>query len=128
MSEIFITNIINNILQDRKIKGNSLKQANWMSKLVPTTCQYCIEQHGKIVDISVLKNKTEVAAHPNCRCVYVSMRTKRVGTATKMGVNGADVQLFYFNKLPNYYVDKKRLMLQDGRRNINIQMIFYQAK
>ena len=35
------------------------------------------------------------------------MRTKKVGTATDIGYNGADAQLFYNNRLPNYYVTKE---------------------
>ena len=34
------------------------------------------------------------------------MRTKLIGTATNMWYNGADAQLFYNNKLPNYYISK----------------------
>ena len=106
MAENIIDNFLNNLLQDRNLRGYSLKWANWMSQLTIYTCKFCIEQHGKIVDISVLDNKEEVQAHPNCKCVYVRMRTKTVGTATNMGYNGADAQLFYINKLPDYYVTK----------------------
>ena len=70
------------------------------------TCQYCVEQHGKIIDISILKNKSSVNAHPNCQCVYVSMRTKQVGTATDWGMEGADAYLAHLGHLPDYYVDK----------------------
>ena len=66
-----------------------------------------MEQHGKIVDISVLKNKKSVNAHPNCQCEYVPMRTKRVGTATDWGMEGADAYLHHFGRLPDYYVDKQ---------------------
>lgn len=107
MAENFIRNWLDNILQDRNLSGNSLKWANWMSQLTLTTCQFCFEQHGKIVDVSVLKNRLAVEAHPNCKCVYVPMRTKKIGTATNKGVNGADAQLFYSKKLPSYYGNKK---------------------
>ena len=59
MEENFIEQLINNLRQDRELIGNSLHWANWMSKLLPNSCKYCVEQHGKIVDISILKNKTE---------------------------------------------------------------------
>lgn len=36
------------------------------------------------------------------------MRTKLAGTATNMGYYGADAQLCYHNKLPNYYMKKKQ--------------------
>ena len=53
-----------------------------------------------------MKNKQEVLAHPNCKCVYVPMRTKLVGTATNLDYNGADSVLFYLKRLPDYYISK----------------------
>ncbi len=108
MEENLIEKLINNLRQDRELWGDSVNFANWISQLAFNTCQYCVEQHGKIVDISVLKNKKSVNAHPNCQCEYVSMRTKQVGTATDLGMEGADAQLFYNNRLPDYYIGKKQ--------------------
>ncbi len=108
MSENIVEKIVNDILQDRLLYGNSTKWANWMSQLTIVTCQYCAEQHGTIVDISVLDNKSEVEAHPRCKCVYVPMRTKRAGTATTKGFDGADAQLLYGYGLPDYYMRKKQ--------------------
>ena len=34
------------------------------------------------------------------------MRTKPVGTATNQGESGADFQLYHYNKLPDYYINK----------------------
>ena len=94
--------------QDAYLKGNSVEWANWMSQLTPTSCQDCVEQHGKIVDISILGGESEVAVseHPNCGCIYVAMRTKEVGTVTNNGMEGADAYLVYLGRLPYYYVDK----------------------
>ena len=117
MSENIISNLLNNLLQDRNLRGDSSKWANWMSQLTIFTCRFCIEQHGKIVDISILDNKTEVEAHSRCKCVYVSMRTKIAGTATDRGYNGADVSLFYTNRLPNYYVTKNVAYAAGWKRN-----------
>ncbi len=94
------------LFQDRDLRGNSTNWANWMSQLGLTTCKYCVKHHGTIVDISVLDDMAEVIAHPNCKCVYVPMRTKLVGTATDMGMEGADWSLFMYQKLPNNYVSK----------------------
>ena len=105
MEENFIEKLINNLRQDRELWGDSINWANWMSKLALNSCQYCVEQHGKIVDISALENKTAVNAHPNCQCEYVPMRTKQVGTATDWGIEGADAYLYHFGRLPDYYVD-----------------------
>ena len=107
MEENFIEKLINDLRQDRELSGDSLNFANWMSKLLPNSCMYCVEQHGKIVDISFLENKVEVQAHENCQCVYVAMRTKLVGTATDWGFEGADAYIVYFGRLPDYYIDKQ---------------------
>lgn len=107
MEENFIEKLINNLRQDRELWGDSINWANWMSQLAFNTCKYCVEQHGKIVDISILENKTEVNAHKNCQCEYVPMRTKIEGTATNQGINGVDVYLMKYWKLPNYYVTKE---------------------
>ena len=107
MEENFIIKFIQNLRQDTNLFGNSTNWANWISQLTWKTCQYCVEQHGKIVDISVLENKTEVDAHPNCQCEYVPMRTKKVGSVTDWGMEGADAYLFYVGHLPDYYVSKQ---------------------
>lgn len=78
MGKNTIDNSINNLLQDRKIDGNSLRWANWKSMLTLFTCKYCVEHHGMIVDISTLDYKTEVDAHERCKCIYVPMRTKKL--------------------------------------------------
>ena len=59
MEENIIDNFINNLLQDRNISGNSSNWANWVSRLTIFTCQTCIENHGQIFDISILKKELE---------------------------------------------------------------------
>ena len=95
---------------DRDLRGDSENWANWMSELWLTTCVYCGLRHGKIVDISILQNKPEIQAHQRCKCIYVPMRTKLVGTATDKGYSGADAYIFYFGYLPDYYIDKATAM------------------
>ena len=101
--------MIDNLFQNRNLRGSSSKWANWMSRLSVTSCQYCVENHGKIVDIVVLGDREtlKINAHLHCYCIFVPMRTKKAGTATKLGANGADVSLAYFQKLPGYYVTKE---------------------
>ena len=106
-----IQEIINDIIQDRSLRGHSTRWANWEASLTPTTCKFCVEKHGTIVAIDILAHKSEVEAHPNCKCVYVPMRTKVAGTATLDGVNGADFLVFYFAKLPENYIT-----FQDARK------------
>ena len=108
MKENIRIDTINSLLPDRDIRGDSSNWANWESVLTLTTCKECADNRGKIVDIYVLGNGDVVNAHPRCRCIYVPMRTKAVGTATDMGVNGADEYVFRSNKLPSYYVNKKQ--------------------
>ena len=103
-----IKKLLTILFTDKNLSGNSSKWANWMSKLTIFTCKYCVEQHGKIVDISILDNQFEVLAHPNCQCVYVAMRTKTAGTATNLNYNGADAHLIYLKNLPDYYITKKQ--------------------
>lgn len=103
-----IKTILENLFQNRDISGTSKNWANWKSVLMITTCLYCAQQHGKIVNISILDNKHEVNAHPNCKCVYVPMRTRLAGTATDLGTNGADMYLVLYKKLPEYYLSKNQ--------------------
>ena len=91
---------------DTDLRGNSANWANWMARLLPNTCKFCEDQHGKIVPIAILEGQDEVEAHPHCQCVYVAMRTKQSGTVTDMGENGAEVYLKQYGKLPDYYITK----------------------
>lgn len=121
-NENIIDNLINNLLQDTRIEGGSSRWANWKSMLTLFSCKYCVEHHGKIVDISILNNKTEVNAHFKCQCIYVPMRTKTVGTATDMWRSGVDSQLFYSHQLPDYYISKAQAIKsgwRDWRGNLN---------
>ena len=62
--------------------------------------------HGTIFPI---KQNTDylIPAHENGKCDIVPMRTKYVGTATELGLDGADAYLVYVGRLPEYYVTKK---------------------
>ena len=104
MEEDQLVNFVDDILQNRNLEGNSPKWANWMSLLTPTTCKFCMEHHGKIMDISILRGKSKVEAHTWCKCKYVAMRTKLVGTATDLNIEGTDIYIMYFGRLPDYYV------------------------
>lgn len=108
MEENFIEKLLNDLRQDRNTRGDSGKWANWMSELTLKTCQPCIEGHGTLADISILNGQEEksVNKHPHCKCIWVPIRTKKVGTATDVGKDGADWFLFYNRTLPDYYVTK----------------------
>lgn len=112
----------NGIIMDLDIAGNSKNYANWMAYIEYNTCLFCIAHHGRIVNISVVGDERRVMAHPNCRCVYVPMRTKFAGTATEKGVYGADFVLAAYKHLPDYYVTKKEARVagwKSGKRLTN---------
>ncbi|MBR2944287.1 MAG: phage head morphogenesis protein [Clostridia bacterium] len=115
MEENKLVTVVDDLLQERRLAGNSIKWANWMSELSLHTCQKCIDNHGKIVEASsVLLLRTEVAVniHTNCRCKWVRMRTKQAGKATSAGKDGADFSLFYNRILPDCYITKKQAVEQ----------------
>lgn len=76
-----------------------------MSHLTPTTCKACEDKHGKIFPYNV-DESLYIPLHINGKCRIVPMRTKRSGTASLDGTNGADYYLMYENRLPEYYIDK----------------------
>lgn len=115
---------MNNITQDKNISGDSENWADWMSVLGPKTCEDCEDNHGKIFSISILNalKARPVGKHPRGRCIYVPMRTRAVGTATNQGENGADFHLYYYHKLPDYYINKSTAFLHGwkaGKRDLN---------
>ncbi len=101
-----MSKLMYSIEPDKDLRGDSTKWANWMSILMPNSCKLCVKQHGKIVDVSIINNKIYVEAHRYCNCIYVPMRTILVGTATDLGVDGADMYLAYWGELPDYYITK----------------------
>ena len=46
----------------------------------------------------------EPPLHPNCRCSIQCLEAKAAGTATKIGLRGADWRLKTFRQLPEYYI------------------------
>ena len=94
------------ILPDLKLGGDSTTWKNWQSQYINlTTCQDCRKNHGKIYDFEAEQYQPE---HERCRCSIIPMRTKKVGTATDWGFDGADAWLMYEGRLPDYYVTKEK--------------------
>ena len=86
------------ILPDLKLGGDSTTWKNWQSQYINlTTCQDCRKKHGKIYDFEAEQYQPE---HELCRCSIIPMRTKKVGTATDWGFDGADAWLMYEGRLP----------------------------
>ena len=93
------------ILPDLKLGGNSTTWKNWQSQYINlTTCQECRKNHGKIYNFDTERYQPK---HERCRCSIIPMRTKKVGTATDWGFDGADAWLMYEGRLPDYYVTKE---------------------
>ena len=92
------------ILPDLKLGGDSTTWKNWQSQYINlTTCQECRENHGKIYNFDTERYQPK---HERCRCYIIPMRTKKVGTATDWGFDGADAWLMYEGRLPDYYITK----------------------
>ncbi len=104
------------IEQDKYISGDSENWANWQANLDLNFCEHCEDQHGRIIDRAILGNNRSISAHSHCRCVYVPMRTKEVGTATDKGLLGADIYLMYLGYLPSNYVSKEQAKLHGWKR------------
>ena len=49
--------MIDNLFQNRNLRDSSSKWANWMSRLSAPSCQYCVENHGKMIGGNVYHNK-----------------------------------------------------------------------
>ena len=93
------------IIPNLFLKGDSKNYKNWQSTYLSiTTCEDCRGKHGKIYDFN---EDTYQPEHERCRCYIVPMRTKRVGTATEDGWNGADAWLMYQGRLPSNYITKQ---------------------
>lgn len=67
------------------------------------TCLNCRKENGKIYSINESVYPTP-PLHPNCRCVIERLKTLLAGTATNQGFDGADWQLRFYGKLPDYYI------------------------
>ncbi len=109
------------IEQDKYISGDSENWANWQANLDLNFCEHCEDQHGRIIDRAILGNNRSISAHSHCRCVYVPMRTKEVGTATDKGLLGADIYLMYLKRLPENYVTQDEAK-QYGWKNVKANL------
>ena len=97
MTENPFEKIINDLLQDKNLRGFSTKWANRMSKLTPMTCQTCIDKHGTIVSIKLAEISPKVGEHDRCKCEYVAMRTKRQALR-QISENTVWIRIYCFSK------------------------------
>ena len=85
----------------------SKKRAIWRAFIKPTICQECYSRNGRIYSYYELILTGEPGrTHPNCRCCLKKMQAIEAGTATELGINGADWWIKYLNELPSYYISR----------------------
>lgn len=89
----------------------------WITNFTPSTCEKCSENNGKIFPIYEVT--TAPPLHPNCHCILAAMQAIIAGEATKMGKNGADWQIAYNGKLPDYYYTKEEAKICGWKRSEN---------
>ena len=63
----------------------------------------CKKQQGKVYLLYEIIPE-EPPLHPNCRCSIQCLEAKAAGTATKLGLRGADWWRKTFRRLPGYYI------------------------
>lgn len=80
---------------------------NWIAILDLKTCADCRNLHGKIYYLEEMP-ESEPPLHERCRCEIKNMEAAFIGTATKDGINGADVYVSINGNLPGYYITKKQ--------------------
>ena len=81
----------------------SLKYKYWKSVFDFRRCMECKKQQGKVYLLYEIIPE-EPPLHPNCRCSIQCLEAKAAGTATKLGLRGADWWLKTFRRLPGYYI------------------------
>ena len=88
----------------------SLKYRYWKSVIDLRRCMDCKKLQGKIYLLhdQILE---EPPLHPNCRCSIQWLEAKKAGTATKLGLRGADWWLKTFHRLPGYYITEDEAAL-----------------
>lgn len=69
-----------------------------------THCWVCLKRNNKIYLSTEVPYLPE---HERCACYLDWLRKVNVGSATKMGKNGADYYIHNYKTLPNYYVTKE---------------------
>lgn len=81
----------------------SLQYKYWKSVIDLRRCMECKKHQGKIYLLYDIIPE-EPPLHPNCRCSVQRLEAKTTGTATKIGLRGADWWLKTFRQLPGYYI------------------------
>lgn len=89
----------------------SSRWKNWVTLITPSTCGTCIDLDGTIYPLNQ-PVPTPPPIHVNCRCRVLPMWSILAGTATKAGLNGADLYVKQNGTLPSNYITKKEAELR----------------
>lgn len=79
---------------------------SWKALVDIKTCLTCRENNGKLYKVGV-KVSPWPPVHPHCRCIIERLFAILAGTATDIGMDGADWFLKTQGKLPEYYISKE---------------------
>lgn len=89
-----------------RITYRSKKWKIWRATITLTTCYYCASMNGHILD----KDDPcidEIPVHENCRCYIEAVIAITAGTATSAGMEGVDLFVVNYGRLPEHYLRKK---------------------
>lgn len=88
------------------ITSKSKRWDSWITIISPTTCVYCLEKNGRIVEKNTFSPKPPV--HDNCRCFLKTLTAIRAGSATIDQARGADYWMKHYHSLPATYLTKEK--------------------
>lgn len=80
-------------------------------------CESCTYNDNRIFEND---SKPNIPMHKYCDCYYTNVKTMKVGTISKKGIEAPDVYLKLHGKLPDYYITKEEAIEKYGwnsRRN-----------
>lgn len=83
----------------------SSKWKEYLLGIAKSHCWTCLKRSNKVylaTDVPLLPE------HDRCVCFLEWLRKLSIGNATNFGQNGADYYLYYFGKLPDYYISKDK--------------------
>ncbi len=101
----FFKNVLDSLY--KPLIHTSSDYTNWIAILDLRTCVSCRKLHGKIYYADELPQKAP-PLHERCRCKIVEMMAAFIGTATKEGINGPDVYISKYGRLPGNYITKQQ--------------------
>lgn len=88
----------------------SSRWKQWKSERDERCCKDCKDMTGKIFPITQIVWPDKL--HIYCRCKIEALKIIAPGTLTIRGNDGADYWLFFYGRLPDYYVTKEELRKQ----------------